>query len=256
MLHVIIIINLNHKHKQVLLELQMYLCYNKHMLSEERPAPEQTHATIWDVPIAMAGVIKQIAHVARHDQLTGLLNKEAFRYEIEEHLQKDHAFGVIFMDMDAFKKVNDTLGHEEGDALLERFGEQLSGRFRREGDTLAHEKLIERPGDSKPEGVGRYGGDEFAIIIDLETDTTSDRRSQDYQDHQETMDKDVAYIREVLDEFVAEQPAEVQACGFDIAVGYAIREPGDPVSASDILRAADAAMYRNKEAHKQRVSQS
>lgn len=224
--------------------------------SEKNNSSSEPHPSIWDVPIQMAGFIGRLADYARHDQLTGLLNKDAFRYEVSERIEQDKAFGVIFIDLDAFKKVNDKLGHEEGEELLERFGKYLQGKFHREGDAVAHEKLIEHPDSAKQESIGRYGGDEFGIVIDLEIRGTYDRRSQDYQDYEETMDRGMDYIRDVLDEFVTEQPPEIQACGFDVSAGYAVRKPGDSTSASDILRIADASMYQNKEAHKQQASRA
>lgn len=216
-------------------------------ISDQEPRPN-----VWDVPVRMAGFIGRLADYARHDQLTGLLNKDAFKYEVGERVEQDKAFGVIFMDMDAFKKVNDRLGHEEGEELLGRFGEHLRSRLHRQGDTVTHEKLIDRPDGKSDENIGRYGGDEFGVVVDLDIGGTDDRRSQDYH---EAMEKSMEYVREILGEFVAEQPTKVRACGFDVAAGYAVREPGDPTSVSDILRTADAAMYQDKEAHKQQPAQ-
>lgn len=91
----------------------------------------------------------QITHMARHDTLTGLPNRVSFRDALEEALDRIASHGhvaVLYLDLDRFKTVNDTLGHPVGDALLGQVAERLKASVR-EKDLLA-----------------RLGGDEFAII--------------------------------------------------------------------------------------------
>nr|MBA3518104.1 EAL domain-containing protein [Hyphomicrobiales bacterium] len=91
----------------------------------------------------------RIAHMARHDGLTNLPNRYAFRERIQEALDAPHAGGmlaVMCLDLDHFKEVNDTLGHPTGDALLCAAGDRLAACVR---DT---------------DMVARIGGDEFAIL--------------------------------------------------------------------------------------------
>ncbi len=91
----------------------------------------------------------RIAHLARHDALTGLANRAWLAELMQRQLaraQRGEALAVLYLDLDRFKAVNDTLGHAAGDALLQ----QVAGRLRdnvRAGDTLA-----------------RLGGDEFAVL--------------------------------------------------------------------------------------------
>jgi len=93
----------------------------------------------------------QLAFQARHDPLTGLLNRREFEHRLEKSLSSLQAggeeFSVLLIDLDRFKPVNDTCGHLAGDELLRQISQLFQGRLREE-DTLA-----------------RLGGDEFAIIL-------------------------------------------------------------------------------------------
>lgn len=94
----------------------------------------------------------QLARLAYFDQLTGLANRTTFNLRLEKALararRQQSRFAVLFLDLDDFKLVNDSFGHDTGDLLLQRVGERLC-RCVREYDTVA-----------------RYGGDEFAILLE------------------------------------------------------------------------------------------
>jgi diguanylate cyclase (GGDEF)-like protein len=93
----------------------------------------------------------QIRHLATHDSLTGLPNRSEFDQKLEEVIavsrQEDHPMALLYLDLDHFKEVNDTLGHPAGDQLLREFADRLR-RATSEGDIVA-----------------RLGGDEFTIIL-------------------------------------------------------------------------------------------
>ena len=161
-------------------------------------------------------------HAAFHDSLTGLPNRAMFtqllQAEIDSSISgKQHSFAVLFLDLDRFKNINDSLGHTHGDLLLVAFAERLE-RTLRPVDTLA-----------------RFGGDEFAILISGMSDTTDAVRvAQRIQN-------------ELSEPFVLDKNSAFATSSIGIALsstGYDKPE--------DILRDADTAMYRAKENGKAR----
>jgi diguanylate cyclase (GGDEF)-like protein len=98
----------------------------------------------------VARASRRLRHLALHDGLTGLPNRTLFHERVERAIKGTRAnrmVAVLLVDLDRFKEVNDTLGHDHGDELLEVVAERLGGALRH-GDTLA-----------------RLGGDEFAVVL-------------------------------------------------------------------------------------------
>jgi len=117
---------------------------------------------------------EQIRRLAYCDSLTGIPNRQAFLETLERELQRSKVgnkkFAVLFMDLDAFKRINDTLGHDVGDQLLQQVSDRLRETIR-PNDLLSRGDLVQRTdgGAGIPTNLARLGGDEFTILIpDLE----------------------------------------------------------------------------------------
>src|SRR3984957_14763390 len=152
----------------------------------------------------------KIMHMARHDALTNLPNRVLFREKMDQALKRGERLAVMFLDLDRFKGVNDSLGHSVGDALLCAVTERLQ-RVVRGVDTVA-----------------RLGGDEFAIV-------QSQARPSD------ASELAVKVIETLL------EPFEVH--GHQVVIGTSIGIAMAPTDGSDpdqLLRNADMALYRAK----------
>ena len=161
-------------------------------------------------------------HAAFHDSLTGLPNRAMFtellKAEIESSNRRDaHIFGVLFLDLDRFKNINDSLGHTYGDLLLVAFAERLE-RALRPVDTLA-----------------RFGGDEFAILLSGMTDATDA----------------VRVAQRISDELSQPFVLDKNSAFATASIGIALSSSGYD-RPEDLLRDADIAMYRAKENGKAR----
>jgi diguanylate cyclase (GGDEF)-like protein/PAS domain S-box-containing protein len=160
----------------------------------------------------------QLSFRAAHDALTGLPNRAAFAAHLERlavGVTEEH-FAVLFIDLDHFKPVNDTFGHDAGDAVLRTVADRLEAEIR--GDD----------GDRPADMVCRLGGDEFAVLL------------VDVTEHlaRATAERILASVREPI-------VVDGTAIGLSATVGVAVSHPGrDHPDA--VLRSADAAMYQAK----------
>ncbi|MFF1724972.1 EAL domain-containing protein [Streptomyces sviceus] len=169
----------------------------------------------------------QLQHNAEHDPLTDLPNRALFTRRVQQALSgrrsSDRGTAVLFIDLDGFKAVNDTIGHQAGDELLVQAARRLQDAVRY-GDTAA-----------------RLGGDEFAALI--VGDGTRDRTARE------------GNILELADRLrvTLSQPYLIDGNDVRVAasIGVAFAEPG--LGAGEILRNADLAMYRAKAGGKGRV---
>jgi diguanylate cyclase (GGDEF)-like protein len=156
---------------------------------------------------------EQLTRQAHFDPLTGLPNRVLFAQRLDGMLSRQHraALGVIFVDLDDFKVVNDRFGHAAGDELLRAVGQRLKGCLR-DGDMVA-----------------RLGGDEFALLLEGELDVP-----------QAAADR----IRDAL-----RQPFAVHGSPVDVraSLGLVVVDPDEPRLTSDVLLGrADTTMYAGK----------
>jgi diguanylate cyclase (GGDEF)-like protein/PAS domain S-box-containing protein len=180
------------------------------------PTGEITHyVAVFSDITSRKQVEERLSYQANHDPLTRLPNRTLFMERLSRALARAHrnhtVVALLFVDLDHFKQVNDTLGHLAGDALLQQVAERLAG-CTRQGDTVA-----------------RLAGDEFTIILEDITDP-----------------RDAAVVaQKVLRLLDAPFDLTGQEGHISSSIGIALY-PVDAGDAQTLLRLADAAMYRAK----------
>ena len=173
-----------------------------------------TQSSIFDIT-ERKRIEDQIKHLANHDALTGLPNRNLFKDRLLQSLARVKRLGnngaILFLDLDHFKEINDTLGHPVGDELLKQVSIRLSNHCK-ETDTVA-----------------RFGGDEFAIIItDLDSSTQAEMVAK-------RIIKSLSKTYYVLG-------SELNT---SVSIGLTLF-PNDGLETEKLLRNADMAMYSSK----------
>jgi diguanylate cyclase (GGDEF)-like protein len=167
----------------------------------------------------LAELVGRLRALAHTDSLTGALNHGAFVARLEAELARRERSGtscaVAVLDIDHFKVINDRFGHPAGDAALRRLVATVSRRLR------------------GTDALGRLGGEEFAILL---------------------ADTDMAGAKEYAEEMRGLVAADAAAAGVPFTVSFGLAVPAGPgVTATDVLEAADAALYRAKRAGRDTV---
>lgn len=166
-------------------------------------------------------VMQNLAH---YDQLTGLKNRTALETYLEETLElesEDHTLTFLYLDLDGFKSVNDSLGHQTGDVLLQKVAQRLTALSHEDGITV------------------RLGGDEFLIVL----------RSASDDPRQEA----VQYAQDIIQSLNKPFVIEYERVHIGCSIGGA-EYPTNSNNPSEIIRMADEALYRSKRAGKNRVT--
>lgn len=186
---------------------------------------------------------------ATHDSMTGLLNKEAFKSALAERVERaengnGNQFGVIFIDLKDFKKVNDELGHEKGDEVIIASANLVQHTVRAEDenhpDLIANEPMYEN-GENEP--GGRLGGDEIAVLLDLSPGT-------DKRDTELTPEMRLEAVQKrIFETFYSDDYKSITDTGVGISIGGAVYKQGE--TATELLDRADKAMYQHKQEQKE-----
>jgi diguanylate cyclase (GGDEF)-like protein len=185
------------------------------------------HGTVQDVTERRAAQ-EHIRHLAYHDSLTGLPNRAWLYERIAQALQRAkkerHVLALMLLDLDQFKRINDTLGHSVGDQLLCAVAQRLSHRLPR-SDSVARAQWPFAPAAA----LSRLGGDEFCIVVDGVNSAAA-----------------VAGLAErVLGAFAEPFTLSHHATVVTPSIGIALY-PQDAADTESLLKAADMAMYHSK----------
>jgi diguanylate cyclase (GGDEF)-like protein/PAS domain S-box-containing protein len=160
----------------------------------------------------------ELGRLATRDDLTGLYNRRFFEREVKQQLRLLRRHGghasVLFVDLDRFKEVNDTMGHQCGDDLLRHVADVLTGRLR-ESDVIA-----------------RLGGDEFAVLLPM------------------TNAGGAAAIVKALEQEFIERPALLEGRAVTAQASIGVAELDAELDVDGVLRRADQAMYEVKRARR------
>jgi len=166
---------------------------------------------------------ERIRFLALNDALTGLPNRASFNDKIDEAVARakrnKSGIALMFIDLDKFKPINDTYGHDAGDLVLKTVAKRLTSTIR-ETDTAA-----------------RLGGDEFVVILENITDKNDTK----------------AVAKNLLDKVPEPIPFEDTSCSVGLSIGIS-HYPSDADSVEELLNAADRAMYKVKEAGRNNFS--
>lgn len=182
----------------------------------EQPMQDGGWVATFDDVTEWRDVQAQLSHMAHHDALTDLPNRTKFYRKLEQALRQTRRSGqiaVLYLDLDHFKRVNDTMGHAVGDELLKQVAARLLSCVR-EGDTVA-----------------RLGGDEFAVV-QISNDQEASAPS--------------ALAQRLINFAGAPYDIDGHRCAIGVSIGIAMA-PGDGTDADILLKSADAALYRAKE---------
>jgi len=172
-----------------------------------------------DVAISRLRLQGQLVKQARHDALTGVFNRHYFNEMIAQEVLRasryDHPIGLLMIDVDRFKEINDRYGHQTGDMVLQEIAAVLRETVR------------------KTDMIVRYGGDEFLVML---TETGQDAEEA------------AARIRSAVQE--NKNLRRISGFNVTVSVGSIFWHPGAEYPIEEALARADARMYEDKNAHR------
>lgn len=182
-------------------------------------------AMSWYFVTSNQRLLEIVSHQANTDYLTGLLNRRSFEAGLADEIKRatrcGNALSVVIMDIDNFKQINDSYGHQVGDKCLIHLANIIRDSLKRPADI-----------------AGRYGGEEFVLVLP-ETDSTG-----------------ALFVAEMLRRNVVKNPLPLEegtVLPFTISLGVSSAENIRDVDADRLLNEADNMMYMSKEAGKNKV---
>ena len=174
---------------------------------------------LWKLITRLKNTNEQILHFAHHDALTGLPNRSLFYDRLNQAISMAHRdkelIGILFLDLDGFKLINDTMGHDVGDALLQEVAKRIAACLR-ESDTVA-----------------RLGGDEFTVILCNVTSLESINH----------------VARKIVDAINSPFLLYGKSCSVSVSIGISLY-PDNGETPDQLVRISDAAMYLAKQSGK------
>ena len=169
---------------------------------------------------------RRLEEFAYTDPLTGLTNRRWFREQAEKALERCHRhdkrLAILLIDLDNFKEVNDTLGHETGDEILVVVAKRLKSALR-QSDALS----------LTTEDTARYGGDEFILLL------------EDIVSVDDVVKATERILQEVNEPIVLNQHSFNPGCSIGVSIF-----PDDALSMANLIRQADVALYQAKQSGK------
>ena len=161
---------------------------------------------------------EELIDLAIYDSLTGFFNRRHFRALLDEHISGSRPLGLLLMDIDNFKQINDRFGHPVGDQVL---------------GVVAQVVRKHAPADAP---LGRLGGEEFALTL----------RGRSLAD--------ATALAEILRDAVGARPVELREARLNVTLSIGVAQSGaDGATSSELLRCADERMYRAKQTGRNRV---
>ncbi|MFN2360443.1 MAG: diguanylate cyclase [Marinobacter sp.] len=211
---------------RISLERQRRLEAQEHALDIQRKANQTLEARVHERTEELEEAYEQLKAVSITDGLTQVANRRRFdeKLEIEWNraLRHGHPLGLVLLDIDHFKRVNDDFGHLAGDDCLVSVARVCASEIQRSGDLLA-----------------RYGGEEFCVLLPATPDTGA------------------ISVAERLRAAVATSPVDVGehvgSVNLSVSAGVATMVPGPGMAPSDLVSRADEALYAAKAAGRNRV---
>ena len=204
---------LNALNKMLLFDLTLVFdTYIFSLMDEVERGKEELESYAQGLEQVVAQRTRELSEMARRDGLTGLFNQKSFFEELRRELSRSQRtntpISLVYMDIDGFKQINDTRGHEKGDKVLKAVSDEIAGSTRIE------------------DMAARYGGDEFVMILS-QTDQTK--------------------AVQVCERMVERMRGNQDLAGLSLSLGLASTGPDTYLHSDELVRAADQAMYKSKE---------